>query len=198
MKEIKVVDIKLKIIRGRVGPADRRFQYSTLIEYFIGEDEGGKVLTMGLIPPTYFFLKQVLNEDLNDLERVIYHNIRKDDRKILRELFITNNLIKINLKNTLSTIIDRVVIDKIDPIGSMNYNFSASLYLNNGQRVPNVIPSDAAVIALIANKDIFIVDDLFEEKDRIDDEIEERLSSKKTGKPSSEEEEIDIPKNIYT
>lgn len=194
--ELKIVEIKLKIVRGRSGPGEKRFEYSTLIEYIIGEDEEKKVLTMGIIPPTYFYLKQVLREELDDLERVVLHNIQRDYRKIIRELFIENNLLHVNLEKTLAESVDRVVIDHLKPIGKTNYNFSASIYLNNGQRIPEVIPSDAAVIALIANKNIYVTNGLLAEKERIDQEIDERLASEK--EKAKKPEETEAPKTIYT
>ena len=200
MTEIKVVDIKLKIVRGRTGPTEKRFEYSTLIEYIIDKGKDGKNLIMGIVPPTYFHLKKVLNEDLDDLERVIFHNIRKDDRKYLEELFVTNNLLKINLKKALGEIIDRVVIDNITETGRLGYIFSASIYLNNGQRIPNVIPSDGVVLAILGKKDIYVKDTLLEEKEKLDQQIEERMAAKKDEKPKIEykPKETDIPKNIYT
>ena len=193
------MDIKLRIVRGRTGPADKRFEYSTLIDYII-KDEGGKTLTMGITPPVYFFLKQVLNEELDDLERVIFHNIRRENRKILKDLFIDNNLLNISLKGVLVGAVDRIVIDGIKSVGKLNYNFSASIYLNNGQRIPNIIPSDAVVIALLANKSIYITDSLLDEKEKIDKEIEEKMTSKKEPKPESEDEQKEgkVPKSLYT
>lgn len=193
MKEIKVTDIKLQIIRGRPGPAEKRFEYSTLIEYFIGDD---KSLTMGIIPPTYFYIKKVLNEELDDLERVILHNIQRDNRIFFRELFVENNLMKISVTKTLSEIVDRIVIDDIQPIGKLSYNFAASIFLNNGQRIPKVIPSDAVVIALMAKKEIYITDELMDEKVKIDEEIEKRM--KKEEKSKDDKEETEVPKGIYT
>ncbi len=199
-QELKIIDIKLKIVRGKTGPVEQRFQYSTLIEYYIGESVEGedqKILTMGIIPPTYFYLKRVLNEELDDLDKVISHNIQRDSRKIIRELFIDNNLMFLNLKNALSGSIERVVIDNVHTIGKLNYNFSASIYLTNGQRIPYIIPSDALVFALVAGKDIFVTTSLLEEKDRIDREFEEQISAKKRGESESGEQKA-IPRNIYT
>jgi bifunctional DNase/RNase len=201
MKELKIQEIKLKIIRGRTGPAQERFEYSTLIEYYFDVNKNTKqILTMGIIPPTYFFLKQVLNEDLDDLERVIFHSIQSDNRKILQELFIENNLMKISLMEKLDAIIDRVVIDSIIRMGKTGYKFAASLYLNNGERIPNVIPSDAVILAILGKKDIYILDELLEEKQKAEQEIEEHVASKKeqASKPKDEIDEPELPKNIYT
>ena len=114
--ELKVTEIQLKIVRGRSSPGEKRFEYSTLIEYVIGEDEEKKVLTMGIIPPTYFYIKRVMRQDLDDLERVVLHNVQRDYRKIIRELFIENNLLHINLEKALVEPGDRVVIDHIKPL----------------------------------------------------------------------------------
>ena len=195
--ELKIVDVKLKIIRGKTGPSAQRFQYSTLIEYYIGVGEDQKILTMGIIPPTYFYLKRVLNEELDDLDKVILHNIQRDNRKIIRELFIENNLMFMNLKNALMDSIDRIVIDGVHTIGKLSYNFSASVYLTNGQRIPYIIPSDAVVFALVAGKDIYVTDTLLEAKDRIDREFEAKESSEKPDSEDQKDKEV-IPKNIYT
>jgi len=197
--ELKILDIKLKIIRGKTAPMDQqRFQYSTLIEYYIGAGEDQKILTMGIIPPTYFYLKRVLNEELDDLDKVILHNIiQRDNRKIIRELFIENNLMFMNLRNALMDSIDRIVIDNLHTLGKLNYNFSASVYLTNGQRIPYIIPSDAVVFALVAGKDIYVTDTLLEAKDRIDREFEAKESSEKPDSDDQKDKEV-IPKNIYT
>ncbi|MFX1293496.1 MAG: hypothetical protein ACFFD2_01365 [Promethearchaeota archaeon] len=200
MNKIKVVDIKLKIIRGRSSPGEMRFKYSTLIEYFLEDKENGKRIIMGITPSTYFFIKQVLKEGLNDLERVIFHNIRVDSRKSLHELFIENNLLNISLKKEMVEVIDKVVIDNLKSFGKSGYNFSASLFLNNGQRIPNIIPSDAIVLALLANKDIYISNSILEEKEKIDKEFDEIVESKRDTYNEGEKEQKKgkIPENIYT
>ena len=198
MKKIKVVDIKLKIVRGRPGPTEKRFQYSTLIEYFLEGKEDDTPLTMGITPHTYFFLKKVLNEDLDDLERVIYHNIRVDNRKLLTELFLENHLLNISLKKELIDTVDEVVIDTLKPVGQSGYNFSASIYLNNGQRIPNIIPSDAIVLALLGKKDIYIESHVLEEKAQLDKEFEEKMASKKGEEGEDALKNREIPKRIYT
>ncbi len=200
MNKIKVLDIKLKIVRGRPGPGEKRFQYSTLVEYILEENEDGTSLTMGVTPPTYFFLKQVLKTKLTDLERVIYHSIRTDFRIYFRELFIQNNLLNIKLKKVLAESIDEIIIDELRAVGRQGYTFSASIYLTNGQRIPNVIPSDAVVLALLAKKDIYIGDNVLKEKVRLDKEFQEQLTGKKESnrKDDKKPKELIGPKNIYT
>jgi len=201
MKRVKVVDIRLKIIRGKPpSPTEKRFQYSTLIEYVLEGKEDGEHLVMGITPPTYFFLKQVLKQELTDLERVIYHNIRIDSRKFLQELLIQNNLLNINLKKALIESVDEVVIDNLNKVGlSAPYKFSASLYLNNGERIPNIIPSDAIIFALLANKTIFITEAVLQEKGRLDKLFFEKLQAKKDSglKKELPKKKPDLPKGIY-
>ncbi|MHA1267517.1 MAG: hypothetical protein ACTSRS_19940 [Candidatus Helarchaeota archaeon] len=200
--ELRVLDIKLKIIRGRTKPRARRFQYSTLIQYIIEGDAEEIVLDMGIIPPTYFFIKAVMNEDLDDLERVILHTIKDDSRKILRELFIENNLLNLNLKKGLASSLDRVVIDDIISQGKWDYIFVASIYLTNGQRIPHVVPTEAVILALLAGKkeEIYVTDKLLTAKAKLDQELKSRLET--TLEPGagkeSEEKKPTIPKNLYT
>jgi hypothetical protein len=202
MKRKKVVNIRLRIVRGKPpGPSEKRLQYSTLIEYVLESEDEGANLIMGITPPTYFFLKSVLKQEITDLERVIYHNIRTDTRKIFQELFFENNLLNINLKKRLDDSIDEVVIDKLKEIGpNAGYNFSASIYLSNGQRIPNIIPSDAIVFAILANKDIFVSEGVLTEKARLDEELTAKMASKK--RPETEgadtEKKPQFPKRIYT
>ncbi len=202
MKRKKVVDIQLRIVRGKPpGPSEKRLQYSTLIEYILESENEGANLIMGITPPTYFFLKSVLKQEITDLERVIYHNIRADARKVLQELFIENNLLNINLKKGLDESIDEVVIDKLKKIGpNVGYNFSASIYLTNGQRIPNIIPSDAIVFAILAHKDIFVTENVLIEKARLDAELMAKMVSKK--RPETEaadtEKKPQFPERIYT
>lgn len=201
MNKYEVVDIKLKIVRGRVSPNEERFSYSTLVEYYYDSQEDKKEnnhLTMGISPPTYFFLKEVLKQQLEALERVILHNVKGDDRKFLHDLFIQNNLLRINMIKILAETVDEVVIDGIKPMGQSSYNFSASLYLNNGQRIPNIIPSDAVVIALLAKKKIYILDRVIYEKEKIDQEFQEKFASEKEIDEGDESKKSDIPKNLYT
>ena len=196
MKELKIVDIKLKIIRGRGNSSEERFPYNTIVEYYTTDES--KNLTMSISPPTYFLLKQVLNEGLDDLERVILHTIRPDDRLFFQNLF-QNNLIKISMKKALA-IVDRIVIDKITPIKPSTYNYAASIYLTNGERIPNVIPSDAVFIGLLAGKSIYIDDSLLELKDKIDQEIAEKTAVKEEGSPTGKEEKKGDPNSeiLYT
>ena len=93
-----------------------------------------------------------------------------------------------------------IIIDNLHTLGKLNYNFSASVYLTNGQRIPYIIPSDAIVFALVAGKDIYVTETLLEAKDRIDREFEEKESSKKDDETEGEgqKETEEIPKNIYT
>lgn len=196
MKELKIVDIKLKIIRGRGSPSEERFPYNTIVEYYTTDES--KNLTMSISPPTFFILKQVLNEELDDLQRVIFHTIRPDDRLFFQNLF-QNNLIKISMKKALA-IVDRIVIDKITPIKPSTYNYAASIYLTNGERIPNVIPSDAVFIGLLAGKSIYIDDSLLELKDKIDQEIAEKTAVKEEGPPTGKEEKKGDPNSeiLYT
>ena len=60
LMELRVTDIKLKIVRGRTSPAEQRFQYSTLIEYSVARGDEEILLVMGVIPPTFFYLKEVI------------------------------------------------------------------------------------------------------------------------------------------
>ena len=200
MPELKVIDIKLKIVRGRPSPNEKRFSYSTIVEYIIDPADPSKNLTVGVIPPTYFTLKQVLKEDLDDLERVIYHNVREDDRFFFQDLFLENNLMKITMRKALIETVDRVVIDTINRLSENTYNFAASIYLNNGQRIHDVMPSDAIVIALLANKNIYIDTMLLEMKEKIDREIEEKTEPKAEGSPTDDDGKKDdsISKNLYT
>ncbi len=200
MPELKVIDIKLKIVRGRPSPNEKRFSYSTIVEYIIDPADPSKRLTMGVIPPTYFTLKQVLKQDLDDLERVIYHNVREDDRFFFQDLFLENNLMKITMRKALIEIVDCVIIDTINRLKEDTYNFAASIYLNNGQRIHDVMPSDAVIIALLADKNIYIDTMLLEMKEKIDREIEEKTEPKAEGSPTDEEGKKDdsISKNLYT
>lgn len=198
MIKLRVKDIKLKIVRGRISTAEQRFQYSTLMEYVIQEDDRETSLIMGIIPPTYFYLKDVLNEELDDLERVILHNIQSDRRLSIRDLFVQNNLLHLNIEKSLSAAIDMVVIDEITRFGKTSYNFAASLYLTNGERIPNVVPSDALVLALLADKRdaIFVSDALIREREAIDRELSTKpdplpQDAGKVGEPQ-------VPKNLYT
>jgi len=198
MKELKVVDIKLKIVRGSAGLREERFPYTTLVEYFT--TDASKNLTMGISPPFYFVLKQVLNQELDDLERFIYHNVRPDERLFFQDLYLENNLMKISMKRTLANIIDRIVIDKITPIKQSTYTYAASIYLNNGQRVPDVIPSDAVVMGLLASKDIYITTELLETKEQIDRELIEKAEAQEEGLPKDKEEKKGDPNSeiLYT
>lgn len=200
MTELKVVDIKLKIVRGRSSPNEKRFSYSTLVEYIIDPADASKKLVVGVIPPTYFILKQVLKEDLDDLERVIYHNIREDIRLFFQDLFLENNLLKISMRKALIETVDRVVIDTINRLREDTYNFAASIYLNNGQRLHDVMPSDAVIIALVANKNIYIDTTLQETKEKIDRQIEEKTEPKAEGSPTDEagKDDDSNAKNLYT
>ena len=198
MSEVKVIDVKLKIIRGRAHPTERRLDYSTVVDYIITEGETGEKLSMSVVPPVYFYLKRVLNEEFDDLERVIFHTIQEDDRTYLEEFILTNNLLKINLKKILTAAIERIVIDRVREVGRTGYIFSASIYLNNGQRIPNVIPSDAVAIAILGGKDIFVKTKVLEEKKELDKLIDDRMTQKKEEKPEPDEKKPDIPKNIYT
>jgi bifunctional DNase/RNase len=64
--------------------------------------------------------------------------------------------LKITMRKALIETVDRVVIDTINRLREDIYNFAASIYLNNGQRIHDVMPSDAVIIALLANKSIYI------------------------------------------
>jgi len=196
MKEFKVTEIKLKIIRGRAGPSEERFPYTTIIEYLTTDDS--KNLTMSISPTIYFIIKQVLNEELDDLERVIFHTIRPDERLFFHDLF-KNNLMKITMKKALA-VVDRIVIDKITQIKPSIFNYAASIYLTNGQRVPNVIPSDAVFVGLLANKSIYLDAELLELKEKIDQEMTEKTvaNEEELAKEKEEKKEDSSSKNLYT
>lgn len=168
MEELEVSNIEFKISRG-FSPAGKRYDYNTLI---IFHTDIQKIET-GVEPSTYIQLKKMLGLKLTSLETVMEHSIIKSTKNNIFS-FLIDGFIRPKLEIIFSEI-DKVIIDTLNARfpAILGYDLLASIYLINNKKIESFNASEAAVMAKIANKKIYILQNIFEEKENFEKEKEE-------------------------
>ncbi len=160
MNEIEVKNLRFKTSRG-LSPAGKRYEYNTIMVFEVENDE----LAMGIKPTEYIRLKRLLGEELDSLEKVMESTVKEIGKSKSFFAYFCNKFVQPKLEIIFSEI-DKVIIDSLNmhypPLG---YDLLATVYLINKHEISNFGCGEAAVMAKIANKKIYIIEDIFKERD---------------------------------
>ncbi|MHA1381456.1 MAG: hypothetical protein ACTSRG_24065 [Candidatus Helarchaeota archaeon] len=156
MKELEVIGLEFRTSRG-MSPAGKRYDYNTQLVLKVENDE----LTAGIEPQSYLKLKRMLGENLTSLEKVMESSVKELGKSKTFFSFFCNKFIQPKLEVIFSEI-DRVVIDTLNvhhpPLG---YDLEASVYLINNHKLDCFNCPEAAVMAKLGKKKIYILEGLF-------------------------------------
>lgn len=161
MEELEIKEIEFKTSRG-VNPTGKRYKYNTLIIFHVDNNQ----LETGLTPISYLNLKKMLGLNLFSFERVMENSMKKKFAKNNIFTFFNDKFIRPKLEILFSEI-DKVVIDTLNiriP-AILGYELLSSIYLINNKRINNFDCCEAAIMAKIAKKKIYICNKIFEERD---------------------------------
>ncbi|MFX0133646.1 MAG: hypothetical protein ACFFDN_08380 [Candidatus Hodarchaeota archaeon] len=183
MEELEVKDIKFKMSRG-MSPSGKRYEYNTLLIFQVENNK----LEMGVGPKPYLRLKRLCGQELTSLEKVMESSIAETDTKKNLFTFFSHKFIQPKLEILFSEI-DKVVIDTIlVRLAILGYYLQASIYLINKHVINNFDCGEAAVMAKVANKKIYVLKDILEKRDKF--EIEKDKYQRKVIREKEKREEL--------
>ncbi|MHA1384184.1 MAG: hypothetical protein ACTSR3_10580 [Candidatus Helarchaeota archaeon] len=160
MKKIVVKEIEFKTSRG-MSPSGRRYEYNTMLIFKVENDE----LATGVEPNNYLKLKKLLGENLTSLEKVMESSVKEIGKSKSFFEFFCNRFIQPKLELLFSEI-EKIVVHSLNvhspPLG---YDLEATMYLINHHEIENFNCPEAAVMARLGKKPIYILEHLFKERD---------------------------------
>ena len=183
LEELEVKEIQFKMSRG-MSPSGKRYEYNTLLIFQVDNNK----LEMGVGPKSYLRLKRLCGQELNSLEKVMESSIVETDTKNNLFTFFSHKFIQPKLEILFSEI-EKVVIDTITVrFAVLGYYLQASIYLINKHVINNFDCGEAAVMAKVANKKIFVLEDVLKKKDKF--EIEKDKYQRKIIREKEKREEL--------